>query len=489
MTAGALARRVRLDNVEDVYPLTPVQAGMLFHTLLEPDVGMYVNQLDATLRGVLDTAALRAAWQAVIAARPGLRTAFVWEGLAQPLQVVRAHVDLPWTERVTRGGLELLEAERTRVLDPAVAPLMQFLLVREEEDMHRLVWTHHQMLLDGWSLGLVLEDVFTAYEQLRRGIAPALPPRPPFSDYIAWLQNHDRERDGAFWRRQLSGFAAPTPLPPAEGQCFTAATSRIGQAERILSAELTSDLAELARRTRVTQSTVLQGAWGLLLQRLCGTDDVVFGVAISGRPAELRDVERIIGLFINTLPVRVRTRRHDRLGPWLAALQRQVAEVQGMAHCALPDIRRWSNLPSRAPLFESILAFENYPFDAGLGRGRASVDIAALAGRSSTNYPLALVVAPGRRVGLRIEYSRSRFDEDTAARLLSRLETLLAGAVADPGQRLSRLPVMPAHERRRLLVDWNRTQRAFPRERPVHELVAEQARRAPAGAGGGHQRR
>ena len=481
MTASP-GRKVRLRNVQDVYPLSPLQEGILFHSLLEPGTGIYVNQLVCALRGELDAAAFRSAWQCVIDARPALRTAFVWEGLDEPLQVVRKSVALPWQEQDGPAAAELFNAHRAGGFDPGRAPLMRFLLLREHDNLHRLVWTHHQLLLDGWSLGLVLEDVFTAYEQLRRSGTPVLTPRPPYSDYIAWLQGRDPQEAASFWHSELRGFTALTPLPLADRAAESGEVTcgaRVGEAQRALSPQLTAALAALARGERITQSTIIQGAWALLLQRCSAADDVIFGATVAGRTPEIQGVERAIGLFINTVPVRVRSEGRDRLAPWLRELHARFAALRRFEHSALTDVRRWSDLPGAVPLFESIVVFQNYPYDKALGGGRGSIELTDLAAHEQTNYPLALIVAPGRRLVLRMAYDRRRFDRASVGRLLGYLETLLAGAVADPGQRLSRLPLLADGQRRQLLAEWNRTGTGYPHDRCIHELFEEQARRQP----------
>ncbi|RMF35672.1 MAG: non-ribosomal peptide synthetase, partial [Chloroflexi bacterium] len=282
-------------NIEDIYPLSPMQQGMLFHSLYAPETGVYFEQSSWTLRGPLDVPAFERAWQQVMDRHPVLRTAFLWEGLEEPLQVVYRRVDLPLEKLDWRGLPEaeqaerlaaFLQADRERGFNLAEPPLIRLTLIRTAEEAYQFVWSHHHSLMDGWSQPILVREVFTLYEALRRGQIISLPPARPYRDYIAWLQAQDRAKAEAFWREMLAGFTAPTPLTvdvpparsrPAEGQ-DDYAMQRI-----LLPAETRAALDALARKHQLTLNTLVQGAWALLLSRYSGEDDVVFGATVSGR--------------------------------------------------------------------------------------------------------------------------------------------------------------------------------------------------------------
>jgi amino acid adenylation domain-containing protein len=465
-----------------------MQEGMLFHSLYAPESGFYVYQLSCTLRGRLNRDAFGRAWQLVVDRHPSLRSSFVWESLGEPLQVVRRNVAVPVEELDWRGlsvearGARLssfLEEDRRRGFDLARAPLMRLVLARVEEETYNFIWSHHHLLLDGWSLSLLWREVFTAYEALERGDAPALPPARSFRDYVAWLRRQDAPRPEQFWRETLRGFNAPTPLavdrPAPEAP---AGGSPTGQREARLTAQATTSLQAFARRHRLTLNTVLQGAWALLLSRYSGESDVVFGATVSGRPPALDGVEEIIGLFINTLPVRARVEPAAPLADWLKALQERQAELRQYEHSPLVEVQGWSEAPRGVPLFESLFIFENYPVDTEAQKPGEALAVADILPAEKTTYPLTVTAAPGRELLLRVQYDCRRFEEGAAVRMLGHLRTLLESVPDYEQTPLAALPLLSSEERRQLR-DWNETATAYSSDKCLHHLFEEQAARTP----------
>ena len=482
-------------GVEDVYPLSPMQEGILFHALEAGSGGEYFEQLICRLRGAVDAAVLRAAWAEVVDRQPALRTAFPWWSGDGPLQVVRERVEMPWreldwqaappAERQTR--LEaLLAAERERGFDLAAAPLLRLTLVWLAPDEARLIFSHHHLLLDGWCLPLLLGDVLAAYRALRRGEPLRRRRERPFRDYIAWLSRQDGTAAEGFWRAELAGLSAPATLAgsraAATGPPEPAADAAAGghaRAEGGCGPLLTGRLQQLARRWRVTLSTLFQGAWGLLLSRYSGEPEVVFGTAVSGRPAELEGVERMVGLFINTLPVRVRAAEDRPLQQWLPELQeRQAARLQHQ-HLPLARIQGLSGLAAGQPLFDTLLVFENYPLRAvaALGDG---FELDAVELRERTNLPLTVGVLPlASDLSLAAGYQTSRFDAVDVKRLLGHLRQLLAGfAAASPETCPGDLSLLTESERQQLR-EWNDSAMALPAAESVATLIAGHALERP----------
>ncbi|MFP5288072.1 MAG: condensation domain-containing protein, partial [Thermoanaerobaculia bacterium] len=336
-----------MKNVEDIYPLTPLQSGMLFHSLMAPDSGVYVTQVTCTLPADLDAGRFRQAWERLVERHGVLRTAFLWDGLDEPLQVVRKKVSLPWQELDWRGLSaqeqqrrfeELRHRERHTPLPLGKAPLMHFSLIRLGRE-HGLIWTAHHLLLDGWSLPLLVQELQSVYAALREGREPVLPPVRPFSDYVVWLRKQDASRAEPFWRGELAGFTAPNALGIDRPGRVDGGAGYDEHGLRI-SREVTARLQALASRHKLTLPTVTLGAWAVLVSRYSGEDDVVFGCAVSGRPAALPGVESMVGMFIKTLPVRVRVNGADPLGPWLQRLQERQLARQEFEHSPLAQIQR-----------------------------------------------------------------------------------------------------------------------------------------------------
>ncbi|WP_420831561.1 non-ribosomal peptide synthase/polyketide synthase [Amycolatopsis lexingtonensis] len=460
-------------TVEDIYPLTPMQGGMVFHGLSQTGQGMYVEQATFVLDGVTDSRRLAEAWQRVVDRTPVLRTAFVWAGVEEPLQVVRNDVRLPvrlidWTGLDAAGELrKLLAEDRAQGLDLAVAPLMRVTLSRVSATEVQVLWTFHHVLLDGWSVFQVLSDVCTAYA------GQALPTRPPFRDYLAWLTRHDQADAERFWRAALVGVEGPTPIPGDRASAGVPCSSEWLPVH--LTEPETARLDAFVKRHGLTHNVVLQGAWALLLAAYSGHDDVVFGATASGRPAEIAGVDEITGIFINTLPVRVGVDRGAGVAGWLAGLQAAQAEARRHGHLPLAKVQGWAGLPGGVNLCESLVVFENYPITAAeAGHGLTVRDLSA---RETTNFPLTVVASPGRELAVDFGYDPALFDASTATRLAGHLLTLLRELTADGDRPVGAVPMLsPAEER--LLGEWTATG-AEPPSRSLPDLFAEQVRARP----------
>src|SRR5215217_5197784 len=343
---------MNLKEIEDFYPLSPMQEGMLFHSLYAPEVSAYINTFSNGLQGPLNVSAFQHAWQQVVNRHPALRSIFVREGLKQPLQFVYRQTTLPWEvqdwrELSTADQQQQLDAfllaDRARGFDLSKPPLMRFALLRTGDDHWHFVWTFHHILLDGWCLSLLLREVFGFYDAYTRGEALQLPRPRPYRDYIRWLQRQDQGAAETYWRKRLKGFAAPTTIDYA-GQRGDCANSYDEQT-RDFNEQTSRAIEALARQQQVTVNTVVQGAWALLMSRYSGEQDVLYGVTVSGRPPELAGVEQMVGLFINTVPARVRLPAGMRVVDWLKELQ--AAQVERSSHESAPLVRvqGWSQVP------------------------------------------------------------------------------------------------------------------------------------------------
>ncbi|HEX3554405.1 MAG TPA: amino acid adenylation domain-containing protein [Thermoanaerobaculia bacterium] len=483
-------------GIEDLYPLSPMQEGMLFHGLYTGEgADLYFEQFTAGLAGPLDEAAFAAAWQRTVERHAALRTGFLWHGAERPLQLVRRAAEVPWTSvdwrhlapaDVETRWRELLAADRVRGFDLSRPPLLRIALARTGEQEHRLVWSTHHILFDGWCLSLLLNEVFALYGAAaagREAPLPALPLPRPYRDYISWLAGRDEAAALSYWRRRLDGFTAPTPVPydrpAALDRAHGGRPQDYHERTAVLPAPLARALEALAQRLRVTLNTLVQGAWALLLSRYAQEPDVVFGAVVSGRPPELPGVESMVGLFINTVPVRAAIPEAEPLASWLPRLQESQLELRQYEWTPLAKIQKLVELPPGEPLFASLLVFENYPFDLSSGGPRGlRVESAALAER--TNYPLTLTVVARRSLSLRLTANR-RFAPATVRRLLAHLEILLEGFAAAPEAPPASRPLLTAAERHQLTVEWNDTAPAVSATRAatIPSLFAAQAARTP----------
>ncbi len=479
-------------NVEDLYRLSPIQEGMLFHALHGGEEAPYFEQLVLTYDRDLDLDRLERAWRQAVERHPVLRTSFVWEDVETPVQIVHRRVELPFgrqdwqilapperDERLRR----FLAEDRSLGFALDRAPLLRLNAIWWSDASWRLAWSYHHLLLDGWSVGLLLREVAAIYNAGGQAAAAALEPRRPFRDYITWLRQQDLSAAEAWWQRTFEGFFAPTalgidrtpgrPVLPGDVHAEVAA---------VLPAALTASLEDFARRHRLTLHTVIEGAWALALARYGDTEDVVFGSTLSGRPAALPGSESMIGCFINTLPVRARTALEQKLLPWLQNLQACQVELRRFEHSPLVEVRRWSGLPGDRPLFETILVFESL-----FGPGLRSSHAGGRKGRQlhqRTNFPLTLVVWPGREIALEARFYTGRFAAEDVSRLLGYVTELLAAIVTEPDglhpgdRRLADLPLLLPHEHAQILREWNDTAEEIPAA-PVHHLFAARATCVP----------
>jgi amino acid adenylation domain-containing protein len=476
-------------KIEAAYPLSPTQQGMLFHALYAPKSRAYFSQISCVFKDALDSEAFERAWQRSVERHGVLRTAFVWEEVEQPLQVVGRRVRMPLKQLDWRGLpfeeqrerlRAYLEEDRARGFQLSKAPVMRLSIIRTDERLYHLVWSFHHLLLDGWSQALVLKEVFALYEAERRGVEIKLDEARPYRDYIRWLKGQDMGRAEAFWRERLRGLIAPTPLGGERApHASHADAEEFAQQQIKLSAQTTADLRAFARRQQLTLNTVIQGAWALLLSRYSGEADVMFGAVVAGRPAALAGVESMVGLFINTLPVRVRIDADARVGEWLRKLQREQTEMRQYEYSPLVQVQGWSEVPRGLPLFESILDFENYPMDRAVGEWGANLELSDTGFTARTNYPLEVVAVPGTEFSLQMKYDASRFDDATIKRVLGHFEALLTGVAAGPERRIAELPWLTRAEEHQLLVEWNETEADYPRRQVAHQLFEAQAERTP----------
>jgi len=483
---------IKLANVEDIYLMSPMQQGILFHCLCEPGAGMYCLVLSCQLEAVLDVRALRRAWKDVVQRHAVLRTGFLWEELERPMQVVRKSVDLPWREEDWRGydkseqeakWRKLILEERNQGFDFKEAPMLRLSLIRTAEESYYFIWNSHHIVLDGWCLQIVMEEAFALYAAYTQGQKPQLKSPRPYRDYIAWLQKQDEKKAEAFWREELKGFTGSTRLGiERKREVWTEGEEEYGKLEAFLGRDYTEKLEEMARRHQVTPSAVVQSAWAIVLSRYSGESDVVFGATASGRSGGGGAFENTVGLFINTLPVRVQLRGDESASALQARVQQRQARGLDYEYSSLLKVQEWSDIPRGTTLFENIIVFENYPVNAAMQEWSApSLKVTAVTSIEINNYPLAIVVRPGAELTFSCHYSRRLYDQQDVERLLGRLRVALEQTVNDPEICISDISLLSAAERRQLMEEpgWNSPAPEFATEQNIGALVAEHAKRRP----------
>ncbi|GAB7182189.1 peptide synthase [Kitasatospora sp. Ki12] len=461
-------------------PLTPLQQGMLFHSLYADDSGAdpYIGQMVFDLTGEVATDRLRAACDALVARHDALRAGFDLDGLGEARQTIPAELAVPWAVHDLRGldaeeqrarTAELLAADKATRFDLARPPLLRFAVITTADDRHLLVFTSHHVLFDGWSVGIMLKDLFAAYSGTAEPSEPV-----SFAAYLRWQDLQPRETAADAWKRALAGIEQPCLVAP--GAALT--TEMPALIRRSLSEKLSADLGGTARRAGLTVNTVFQGAWAALLGQLTGRDDVVFGTSVSARPPQLAGMQDLVGLVMNTVPVRVRLSAERTLTELHTEVQAEQAALGAHHHLGLADIQRGLGL---GELFDTTMVFENAPADReAIRRTLPGLEIAvAESDRTGvTHYPLSLIVHPGPRLRLELTYREDLFAAEQAELLLERLERYLRSFVAEPELPLGRVELVDAEERRALVEACNETAVAH-QEGTLHGLFTAQARRTP----------
>ncbi|MCE4056445.1 non-ribosomal peptide synthetase [Pseudomonas sp. Au-Pse12] len=459
--------------IEDLYPLTPMQQGMLFHTLYEPQEQAYINQLRLDIHG-LDPQRFAAAWQEALDRHPILRSSVHWEGLDSAHQLVRSQVKVPLQVlQAAPMDLDLLaEQQRRQGFELHRAPLLRLLLVPLADNNWHLIYTCHHLLLDGWSNASLLAEVIQLYAGAQLPV-----PQGRYRDYLGWLQEQPAQAAQQFWSQRLQAMDSPTLL--ADGVRKPVSGSGHGQHLEGFDQAMTQRLGSFARQQKVTLNTLLQAAWALLLQRYSAQQCVIFGATVAGRSAPLPGIEQQLGLFINTLPIICQPRSEYSVGQWLEQMQDLNLGLREYEHVPLYEVQGWAGQQG-TPLFDSLLVFENFPVAQALKEGApAGLQFSGLANHEQTSYPLTLGIELGEHLSLDFSYDRSRFSADQVQGFCAQLRYLLEQFMADPGTALGALQLLTEPARQDLLQRSQVAEPMGPRALLVHQRIAAQAAATP----------
>ncbi|WP_030661562.1 non-ribosomal peptide synthetase [Streptomyces rimosus] len=451
-----------MNDIEDIYPLSPAQEGMLYHTTTAPEQGLYVETTTFTVLGALDLRALTAAWQTVVARHPALRTAFVHERISAPRQVVLpgAEVRVDFRDLTDLDGAARAEAAEQEVarrrgepFDPARPPLMRLLVLRLRADKHLMVWTYHHMILDGWSAALLMAEV-TA-ELAHPGSAAPTPP-PPFRDHITWLRRQDPECDRTFWSDYLAGYREPAVFTLPGTRPGAKPSGEFRTVRGTLSAEATARLRDLAVARSTTLGSVVEAAWAGTVARYSGRDDVVMGVTVGGRPP-LPHAESMIGMFINTVPVRARVDHDLAAEEWLSGYAASRHPVLEHQHTPLTDVQRWAGTERGVHLFDTVVVFENYPDASRSVLPGGALRVTDVRYETRTNYTATLVVRAADDLRLQLVVDAAAFGEGEAEQVLQHVITVLERFAGRPDMPVRDLLAVSEETRTLVLDRWNGT--------------------------------
>lgn len=475
-----------MEGIEDIYPLTPAQAGMVFHALAHPADGVYTGQVCFHLLGQVSAEIMRETWNRVVMRHAVLRTGILWEDLEEPLQVVHQEVEVPWQEHDWSGfsaSEQSARFEQWKMADREAGfelghpPLMRLAFFDLGAGNYWLVWTSHHAIADGWSIGSLLNDMATIYVAIECRKVVDLPPAFPFNRFISWIQSRDAESADAYWRSRLAGFDQPlnflTPRPTE----FLSDSDTHETLEVSLDRELSDTIAESCRTRRISFFTMVQAAWGLLLSRYCDRDDVVFGVTSAGRPPELAGVESAVGMFLNTLPVRHSLDPEQAVSEWLQNLHADAREFLIHEATSLPRVKELSDISDGSPLFDTILVMTNYPKAYSPGDGQLEWSVEQVDVVDHSNYALALVITPGSNIELKLVYDGNTFSHFNARQILVDLEGLLGTLAREPQRKLGEIELLAGSDRESVLQDWSQGGDLGPELELGEETVLDDWRR------------
>jgi amino acid adenylation domain-containing protein len=462
-----------------------MQQGMLFHTLYDPESAPYFEQFSCVIEGEVDLKMFDDAWNHLVDSYPIFRTVFNWKDTGKPVQIVLKKrpitleiLDLKHLEKAAQEMWidDFMNDDKKIGFDLAKGPMMRLFMFELAKCKYFFLWSYHHILLDGWCLQPILTDFFTSYMSLAKGqVLPRLP-RPSYREYISWLARQDKDKAQAFWKQYLKGFDATTPLMYDNPR-----TNEISVREKQIEVtdELSARIEEFARSQRTTQSAFIQSIWAVLLYRYSGLNDLVFGLTVSGRPATLKGSDAIIGLCINTLPVRAVIEPMQSYKDFLGKFKESTASVMDYEYSFLPDIKVCSAVPASENLFNSLVVFENYPMEKDIFDIGTDIKVSEFKAREATNFDITLVALPRKNLKLIFSYNAEKFEDETIQRMMGHFSSIIEDVLADPGKAIENIKILSSNEEHQLLNEFNDTAAGYPGEITIHGLFEEQVLKTP----------
>jgi amino acid adenylation domain-containing protein len=481
-------KKIDKRDIEDILALTPMQAGMLFLYLKDPLSDYYFEQLSLEVSGRVDLALLEKAWNWVTMNNEMLRTSFHWEKLNKPAQtVLRNHTvqlayhDLSMIEE-SAGKKRLVEKikqeDRDKKFDLREVPF-RVILCKILENRYCMIISYHHILMDGWSTGIILKEFIQAYDALCKGVYwPGQQRKPSFKEFIDWHRKRNRDKEKSFWQNYLQGMDAKTRFPIKKMQLEPNTTG--GDVYGlILEKNLKEKLAVFLKENRITMAAFFYFAWGILLRTYCGSDDVVFGTTVSGRSVPLQGIEEIVGLFINTVPLRIQTHSHEKIADRLSRLNQALQMREVYENSSLADIKEYSGATANEELFDTAVVIENYPLNNLSKQTNGPLSFDSYSMFEMTHYDCTVCITPGDKITINFHYRKGISDRETIIRLAHHFAAVVENLIDEPGNRISSIDITPVQEKRQISVDFNSTDLPYPRDKTIQRLFEEQAARTP----------
>ncbi|WP_236689801.1 condensation domain-containing protein, partial [Bacillus sp. TH008] len=471
-------------KVEKIYPLSNMQKGMLFHAMEDKASSAYFEQLIIDLKGQVDEQIFEDSLNEVMKRHEILRASFTYK-LEEPLHVIIKDRKIKFEYRDIRDQhnqddvlRKFLQEDKQKGFDLAKETLMRACLIRRDEDSYQLIWTYHHILLDGWCLGIILDELFTIYEKKRKGKRHQLEDPRPYSDYIKWLESQDKEEAKEYWKQYLEGCDQKTMIPKLSTHSGAPQPKR---KEKLIecSEKLTNGLLKLANRNRVTINTVLQSIWGVILARYNNSEDVVFGTVVSGRDAEVEGIEKMVGVFINTIPTRIRLERDMSFKDVLRKTQSDALESNRYNYLNLAEVQSLSEL--KHDLIDHVMVFENYAVDqkAFEQRNDLGFEMENVGGEEQTNYSFSISAGLDGRLKLLLIYDENVYGEEIINNIERHIIAVAEQVAEHDEKTLSEIELVSEEEKHMLLYEFNDTKTDYPKDKTLHQLFEEQAEKNP----------
>ncbi|MBT2758817.1 AMP-binding protein, partial [Mesobacillus foraminis] len=477
------------NKFEDIYSLSPMQEGMLFHSLLS-DSDAYFEQMALTFKGSLDLPAFEKCFNLIIKRHSIFRSVFIHEGVNKPKQVVLK-------ERSIKVAYDDLSSQPPGVQNEVISTykaqdkmkafnlskdlLMRLAVFRTGQDEYKVIWSFHHILMDGWSLGTVLNELFDLYGKIRNREDLALEKPAKFSSYISWLRRQDQQEAQLFWDDYLRNYHQTANLPRRNASLVLPGYERKEKVFK-LGIDLTEKLNGLAKQCKVTLNVIIQAVWGLILQKYNDSTDVVFGTIVSGRPSEVPNVEQIVGLFINAVPVRVKTYSGQSFLELVKQLQEQAIKSGPFGYISLADIQAGKETGNQ--LINHMVVFENYPLDesvqSGDGIDQFGISLTEVDAFDRTNYDFNLLIGPGQNLIIKMVFNERRYTAEAIHDVFSHLKAVINTIVHFPGILVDEIDMMSAEEKSKLIGISSSPETSYPKSSTLTSLFEEQVRKAPS---------
>jgi amino acid adenylation domain-containing protein len=478
-------KRLDKNNIEDILSLTPMQEGMLFHYLEDPESDHYFEQLTLEISGDIDFHLFERAWNFVIETNEMLRTVFRWEKLERPIQIfLKEHKIQPGYYDFSAKGpkqkekcLEDLKiADRKEKFDLREVPF-RLTLCKIAKSRYLLIMSNHHILYDGWSNGIILKEFFKAYQDLSAGKQLVKSVKTGFKDFIKWVNDQDQKKHEKYWRHYLKGFETQTGLSikRRKGEEINNA----GNFRARLTKDSKNKIEDFVKKHKITLASLLYSAWGLLLQRYNNNDDVIFGTTVSGRTANVHGIQEIVGLFINTIPLRIQSLYNEKTGDFLSRVNKTLQIREEYEATSLVNIKAWSEIGAGEELFDSIVILENYPLDSRLMVGNGELSIDSYDMTEATHYDLTVGISILNDIELNIIYNKGIMNKGTVERVFNHFRCIVENMIKNPGKGLVDIEIISEPEKNKLLYEFNDTGVDFPKDKTVHELFEAQAEHVP----------